>query len=183
MTLDQTYFVTPIIVPNLSSLPVQEAVADAVALHGPKMMKQALGLRLYQAYIAGIEAGSDASIASKWLALKNGVEFENRQGQYLEWVGFDSGNPQPTNPVAAYVWFYYQRYVNQAITGAGGAKSQAENATVVVPVNVMVEAWNEMVKQVHVLWQYLELNPDTYPEYSRVAVARDLFKTLNVFGI
>ncbi len=183
MIIDQSYFVGPLSIAQLSQAAVSATVNDYIDLHGNEFLIKALGQSLADAYLAGIDVGSDEVIEQRWLDLKDGILFTNQSELSRKWVGFDSGYPFPLNPVAGYVWWYLKRDGAIQMAGIGAVQAQAENAVNMSPGQPLSVAWNQMVKDVWVLHEYVLKNVAVYPEFNSSEVCGKTFKKINAFGI
>jgi hypothetical protein len=91
------------------------------------------------------------------------------------------------SPIAGYVYYLWIRDQITTNTGSGVVKNKNENATGASPQWRMVDAWNQMAKDIFILWQFLEssftLNPTTYANYDRTKIDYSFFQPINVFNI
>lgn len=164
------------------SLP-QTVNADGQALltqfidqYEDEFLEKALGLELAIALKANI-----ASVDSKWVALRDGIDFQNSIGRVDRWLGIVK-NATKYSPIANYV---YYKFVEDGITqtsGIGEVQAKGENSDRVYPQLKLQTAWNRMAEQLRRLHDYLRLNPTTYPEFNYYRNC-GLTKKINQFGI
>lgn len=160
MIIDSTYFKGPLTLAQLGQQSVEDNLNIFIEQYEPEFLSKSLGYALSQSLIEGIDVGS-GDIEQKWLDLLNGVQFTNTAGRARKWIGFAS---EVFSPIAAYVYWYFQRDKATNTTGSGEVKAQNENSSTVSPANKMNNAWNEMVKHLEVLWQFLEVS-EAYTDY------------------
>ncbi len=180
MVVNRTYFAGPLVIPNLNQPAISDVVDTYILLHGEEMLSKAMGESLKDAYLEGIE---EVTIEERWANLKDGCTFTNQSGYSRKWVGFDSGESIPLNPVACYVWFHYQRDINQQISGVGTVQANPENAVNVSQSQKLSLIWNQMCKDVYVLWEYLQANASDYEEWDQGEINPHFFNKINGFGI
>ncbi len=183
MVINATYFVGPLAIAQISQAAVQGTVNDYIELHGVEFLSKALGQSLANAYLLGIDVGSDEVIEDRWEFLKQGGSFTNNSGLGRKWVGFDSGELFPLNPVAAYVWFHLQRDKAIQMAGIGAVVAEAENAQRMAPAQPLSMAWNHMSKAIYTLHEYLRANESLYPELVWSEINTRSLKPINAFGI
>ena len=182
MIIDSTYFTGPLMIASLGSVGVLNTVNDYIENHEPELLSRAIGESLTEALYQAIEdLGSDEELDPKWQKLLTGEVFTARNGRRTTWKGL-----APTlkgGPIAAYVWFHYNRDISMQTAAIGTVQTQAENSNVISGMQVQSKAWNSMVYDLLVLWEYLATNLTTYTEY--VSSERDTraFGTINQFGI
>jgi hypothetical protein len=81
-TIDSSYFFGPINIAQKSA--VSSALTMFIDEHEDKLLTDLLGYELYKLYKNGIEA---ATPDAKWLAIRDGVEYTNRNGRLTKWRG------------------------------------------------------------------------------------------------
>jgi hypothetical protein len=100
-------------------------------------------------------------------------------------TGLPSGSY--VSPIAGYVYYLWIRDQITTNTGSGVVKNKNENAIGASPQWRMTDAWNQMAKDIFILWQYLEAsfinNPTTYPSYDRTKIDYAFFQPINTFNI
>lgn len=108
----------------------------------------------------------------------------------LEWVGFGAGNPSNpdtlglVSPVANYIYYRYLRDQVTNNTAMGVVNSQAENATNASPAFKMADAFNQMSKDIFMLWAFIDaMGTDVYPSYNRMVIDYSFFKPINNYSI
>ena len=96
MFIDQSYFTGPLTIAQLGEKSVQDNLAYFINRFEPVIMEAALGYDFYQAFLAGLEVGSDETIDQRWLDLLNGVAFVNANGIKKKFSGFAGGDNSQT---------------------------------------------------------------------------------------
>ena len=103
-----------------------------------------------------------------WL---NGVSFSTNDKYFITGI-FDpidiSTLPlsfKPISPIADYVYWFWLKYNHSQTSGLGEVRSEAQNAVRVSPKHKAVMAWNDMVEKTWLLYEFLKVNPVTYPEF------------------
>lgn len=91
MLIDTSYFTGPLTIAQLGSKSVDDRVTDFIDLWEPVIMEAAMGYDFYQAFLDGLDVGSDEIIEQRWLDLLNGVAFTAQGGKKSRWVGFTGG--------------------------------------------------------------------------------------------
>ncbi|MEI7792659.1 MAG: hypothetical protein WCI57_04215 [Candidatus Berkelbacteria bacterium] len=184
-TLTVSYFVGEFKIPDITgSSPVATANANNlkwfIAKYEPKFLKMLLGEDLAAAFLAGITVTAPAVPAAKWTALKNKIFVE------------DSTNSLYLSPAANFVYYHVMRDRITFTTSAGEVQPNNNSKTPVQQTNnrmKMVQAWNQMSEDVLVLWQWLEDNIETYPEFDPYQPdpfeyeLQEISKTINMFNI
>lgn len=161
-------------------------IQSFITKYEPIFLKTILGMDLYTLFIAGLDANT-----AIYEAIRDGGTYDDIYGITQEWEGFVSGN----NPIANFIYWYYQKSNASITTGIGETNASVENGTRTSPNQKMVESWNEMVDYNNMLHGYLYANSSIYPTYigvnSYLPVAifpymkswKDLFTKQNMYGI
>ncbi len=178
--IDRTYFTGPLAIANLSQPAVSSVVDTYILLKADELLSKAMGESLKDAYIEGLE---EAEPEQRWINLRDGLSFINQYDRKGKWVGFSNGSPIPLSPVACYVWFHLQRDGTIQMSGIGSVQAQAENAANVSPAQPLSMIWNQMAKDIHILWEYLAANETDYPEMNQSEICYSFFNKINAFGI
>lgn len=178
MIIDTSYFTGPLVIAQLGQPSVVNTVNQYIADGEADLLPRALGISLYEALIAGIEVGSDEVVEDKWTKLIEGETYTSYNGSKYKFAGLE-------NIIPSFVWFHYTRDLITQQAGIGTVQANAENARVVTP--DLSRAWNNMIKQVDILWDYLYTNRETYTDYLSTEVDKRFFGngtgTINQFGI
>lgn len=91
------------------------------------------------------------------------------------------------SPIAGYVYYQWVRDQISNNTGSGIVKNKTENSVSADPSWKMADAWNQMAKDVFILWQLLEAqfitDPTVYPSYDRTKIDYEFFQPINAFNI
>lgn len=91
MLIDKSYFIGPLTIAQLGEKAVEDRLNDFINRFEPLIMESAMGYDFYQAFLDGLDVGSDESIEQRWLDLLNGVAFTGLSGRRMKWVGFGGG--------------------------------------------------------------------------------------------
>ncbi len=185
--IDKTYFRGPIMLAQLGDVNVTASVQIFIDLHEKPFLQAALGYDLWVAFNSGITAQDPEQ---KWKDLRDGIAFTNISGIKKKWVGFADGTGK-LSPIASYVYWHIQKDNAAQTAGVGVVKTAAENATSADPSYKMVTAWNQMLTDINILWEFLEVNKATYSQYDTTQVNYKFFGALapnvyygqNQFGI
>ena len=177
----------PIVIPNRvpSTTTVENAEATKlqafIAKYEPQFVKAILGQELYDLYIEGIDAET-----AIYESIRDGGTYDDVYGVVQKWEGFTAG----MNPIANYIYWYYQKSNASSTTGVGETNASVENGTRTSPNQKMVEAWSEMVDMNRKLHGYLYANREDYPTWIGLTYLPDsmpnfteLFTKQNFYGI
>lgn len=89
-----------------------------------------------------------------------------------------------TSMLANYIYYYWMRDAATQSMGIGQVAASTENGTVVSPADKMCKAWNEMVDDVHEMWQFLSVNATDYPDWDGIdSKMSRFFQKINPFGL
>lgn len=182
-TIDSTYFFGPVLIPQNSDSAVSGSLQLFIDTKEPELLRQLLGYELHKAYTAGIAAGSPDA---KWIAIRDGKEYTNRQGYLDKWRGlkFTDGTGKKS-PIANYVYWHWMENEATVTTGTGEKKAANQNAVDASPAVKMVRAWNEMIDMNWELIEFLLSNQSDYPEFINYffRIPRSIIIKQNVVGI
>lgn len=168
MIVDSSYFKGPIILAQLGQSSVEDNLTDYIKQYEPEFLAKVLGYELSRSFIEGIDIGSGEEMEDKWDKLLNGDTYTDNAGKQQKWNGLIQDTDHlPVSPIAQFVYWHYVRDLHIQQAGTGTVKPENANSTVVSPIMKMVQAWNEMVKSINVLWQFLEANSEVYSDFSR----------------
>ncbi len=150
MIINGSYFVGDIYLPQVGS--GASAIANNNDLleryikeYEPKILKKGLGSRLYNELEGNLNSDGSLkeSAEQKWNDLLNGKEYTKNDITYY-WRGIvDDHGSYKKSFIAYYVFYWYIKKNNTALTTLGAVKPQAENAEAVSPVQVLTDAWRE----------------------------------------
>ena len=88
------------------------------------------------------------------------------------------------SPVAGYVYFKYMRDLISQTTGSGIVQDQPENATSGVGQRKMMDAWNQMGRDIANMWLYLASEgTGLYSDYDITKMDFFRFTPINMFNI
>jgi hypothetical protein len=178
MLLNESYFTGPLTIAQLGQQAVDDALTEIIGRVEPEVLQAALGYDLYMALIEGLDVGSDEEVDQKWLDLVNGVAFTNLSNYKNKWKGFKG------SPLAGFVWVAYMKDTAIQVTGSGFKISDSENAVHASDGAAKIaEVHNQSVRDLYILWDFLEKNKDTYTQYDTAQINRKYFRYINQFGI
>jgi len=279
MLLNKSYFLGQLAIAQLGQKAVDDNLNVFINRFEPEILQAALGYDLYEAFMTGIDVGSDESIDQKWLDLMNGCVYTTSSGIKRKWVGFAGNsntktlvssvpeplfitagetegfpvganyynntalakwnfalefrgigllkpatewNPKTTggielvdanhktqageiwiihyldkkvsttagssvsntrSPLAAMIYVELMRDTELQKTASGLVKSQSENSVPGNPAHQLSEVWNQAIRDINVLWDFLYMNSSTYTQYESTQVDLCYFKPINAFGI
>ena len=167
--IDSTYFVGPLTIAQLGQPTVVSKLNDMIDQYQLELVQAALGYELAEKFLANIE---DPAPEARFTDLKVGKVFTTSYGRQAKWVGFQGTKKKAEyNPLTAYVFWQHENDLMQQTTGMGVVQANSENATVVNPAQKMSKAWNIMVENIWVLWEFMNANADIYPEFNLWDVA------------
>ena len=178
-TIDISFFFGTLNIAQKSTTSVQSDVDASISILEPEFLTSLLGFKLYDAYKAGIEAGSPAA---NWTALRDGKAYTNRAGVDAKWQGLKyTAGSQKKSLIANYVYWHWLKNEATMTTGTGEKVANNQNASNASPIHKQVAAWNEMVRWAWDLIEFLLSNPTDYPDFAD-HYARSLFYTVSADG-
>lgn len=180
MIIDTSYFTGPLAIAQLGQPAVVSVVNTYIENGENELLPKVLGISLYEALLEGLNVGSDEEVDEKWTKLLEGETYTSGSGRKCQFAGLESIIP-------AFVYFNYCRDLTTQQAGIGTVQATAENARVVMP--NLSPVWNDMIRKLAGLWDYLYTNRDTYTEYISTELDKRAFGygtslgTINQFGI
>ena len=111
-----------------------------------------LGYDLYKAFETGL---AEETPEDKWTDLRDGSTYEVNDIKHE--------NPGCVDIVAYYVYCKWLSDNWEQLTGVGVGNSVAENAVIVSPENKMTKAWNKMVENYYMTYDFIIQNESDYP--------------------
>lgn len=182
-TIDTTFFFGNVLIPQNSDVAVAGSLQLFIDNKEPELLTMLLGYELYKAYAAGIVAGSPLQ---KWLDLRDGKEYTNRQGYLTKWRGLKfTDTASKKSLIANYVYCAWMENEISITTGTGEKVAANQNAVNVSSVQKVVRAWNEMVKWNWELIEFLLSNESDYTEYTNYygRTPLNIVTPINTLGI
>lgn len=148
-------FVDDIFIPQLSQLPVEEAVQGFIDKYEPKVLRKLLGVKMYN---DALTASAVDPVAAPWADFFDGADYDSGSKHFdgLKLL------------IADYVYWFYMFDYNVQTVQVGVAKPKSENATPASPVHKMVSAWNEFVYLTCSMHDYLRANEEDFPDYAHI---------------
>lgn len=157
--IDYTYFTGKISLPQTANTEGRTTVTQFIETCEPEYLKKTLGYELWKAFTEGI-AGSGTP-DQRWVDLLEGKDFQYNDRSY-SWAGFVA----MPSPIAQYVYYWYMENKATDTTLVGPVVQTVDNNARVNAVRKMIDAWNEMVRLNRVLYYFLSVNKEIYPEWS-----------------
>jgi hypothetical protein len=204
-------FVGPITIAQLGQPAVVKDVNRAIALYEAEFLSDILGVGLYNDFAEGLDVSTGTQPDQKWIDLRDGISFPYtsgfpgyfpmdiyrfwwlRSGRTLRWVGLKpkvntdkTGVPsvKSISPVAAYVFFKYQRDLMTQAVGTGVVASENENSISGVSDWKSRDAWNYMVEALWGMWIFLAAKGDgVYTSYNWQDIDFARFTKINMFNL
>lgn len=178
MAIDTTYFVGEIHIAQLSQPAVRDTLALFIGKYSTQYLEIALGYEFAKLYAAGIAADT---VEDRWTELKGGAEYNNRKGYLKKWTGFE--NSDKKSPIANYIFFWSTKDNATFAAGMGEMEGKSDNAKVAGYAVKQSRAWNEMVEQTWLLYDFLLNKKDgagvlIYPEFDIKQVDCELTQTI-----
>ena len=96
MFIDKSYFTGPLTIAQLGQQSVIDNLNDFINRYEETIMVAACGYDFYEAFINGVNQGSDESIEPRWGNLLNGCVFTNISGIKKKFGGFAGGTNSST---------------------------------------------------------------------------------------
>lgn len=158
------YFIRNVTIAQISQPAVSEAIDDLLAVYEPDMLNALLGVDLYAALLAGLEA---PVVDPKWTDLLNGGTYTDRAGRKTIWHGL-ANLSRLTSPIANYIYYQYARQTASWSAGAGEVLPTLMNGERFPAANKMATIWNDMVDMNYRMVGYLNENAATYPEWEPI---------------
>ncbi len=159
--INNSYFNSERIVPNLSYPEVSALLTDIIKVRETEYLTKALGYELFSLFVAGIAVPTPDT---RYLNILNGVTFTNKFGQLQRFKGLKD-EVNYNSPIADYVYYYWLKYKHTQVSESGVVQSDNQNSKIVSGKHKACDAWNKMVDNTSVLCDYLALNSTLYPEF------------------
>jgi hypothetical protein len=153
-TIDGTYFVRELYIPNASGNDMDRSGAQGEReqyIDGMSRLvyKSALGLELFQEFDSDpniIDGIPNTNAPTKWQNLVNGTSYRY-SGEDYRWEGMISQEGTFKTSLLAYYTFYRFLYDNDStMTGTGNKVINTKNTTIVNNTQHLTTVWNEFVK-------------------------------------
>ena len=167
--INSSYFINDNNVPNKSYADVSIVLNGLIDTHEPEYLKTVLGYELFLGFMAGIQVTTPDQ---RFTDLLIGKDFTGQNGKLKRWAGFINVTPGTTtvvanalSPIANYVYWFWLKSNHTQTSGLGEVRNEAQNAVRVSPKHKAVKTWNDMVDKTWLLYEFLKVNPGTYPEF------------------
>lgn len=151
LTVDD--FKGEILIAGLAQAWNEDSLSDFISKYENDYIYKAMGYALGKEFIAGIAA---VTVDQKWTDILEGAEYYNADGKLRKWDGLQAD----ANPIADYVYYWYQRNAATITGTAGEGTANMENATKTSSIKKSVRAWNEMADVTDKLREFLEYKVD-----------------------
>lgn len=174
--VDPTYFILNINLPQATTSEGETLIQKFIDKYEDVFLDKALGYSLAKAYRTGIAAGTPEQ---KWKDIRDGAEYS--YGELTDrWMGLRDSTKK-ISPIANYVYFMFMKDKATDNTLVGVSKPKQSNATREDGETKMKDAWNEMVKWMRGLREFLYVNQSVYTEWSNHR--SEIYHTINVWGL
>lgn len=181
--IDNSVFVGELLIPNATvpNSPVGIVVKNCIATYQESFLVRLLGIDLYEDFKAWYEAAT-LNTDSRWNNILNGKSFKpSSYCPSVQWLGLKY-------VIARFVYYSYRRDVASQTVDGGEVVTDHQNATNVLSVRKMTNAWNQMVHQVRILKEYMDYADSFKDDPMWIAqrsygLEKDLFHTQNIYGI
>lgn len=184
ITMDATiittdYFIRNIFIPQaVNDAATRNRVEQFIRQHEPEVLVQLLGYPFYREFFENIMGPSPVQ---KYEDLLFGAEYTDANGNLQKWMGFY--NPQKLSIIANYVYWNYMRNIHTTTTAGGESVQKSEGGYRTDARQKTCRAWNEMIRWVAGLKDYLNCRQTDYPLWQQYSFPDYLFETVNTFGI
>lgn len=193
-TIDTSYFYGELVLSGVQGTAGAAALQLIIDSREDELLIKLFGYPLYKAYKAAValEVIADpahlptpivgVALETRFADLRDGKEYTNGSGVLAKWPGlrFTVGTSKKSL-IANYVYWHYIRDNHTFTTASGEKKSPL--AVNVLPESKLVRAWNEMVNWNMQLYDFLNKELATYPEYENVIVRCDVYTKQNTLNL
>lgn len=153
-------FVGDINIPNIATgQPDANAFALFINKYEPQLLSEVLGYTLAKDLLT---AFNDDETSGIYFDLWNGAEFTDKHGRANKWPGFLTIG---WSLIANYIFCKWMEETASYNTGNGEKVTNASNATNALVTTRISNAWNNMVKLLLIMDDYLVQNASDYPDY------------------
>lgn len=156
---------------------VRTKITTFITKYEDEYLLKALGYPLYKLLKADAYPNP---VASRFINLMNGAEYEDSNGFTRKFPGLKVAIG---NPLANYVWYWFNRDNVSYNTIMGEKKAATENSANASQMLKQSRAWNEMVDFTIQLWKYLDANDDVYTEFDICQTDYNLFRHINSLNL
>jgi hypothetical protein len=167
------YFIGEILIPTDDAFvpSLGNGLNAFITKYEAEYLKQALGYSFYKLFYAD---NYPTPATSRFQKLLNGnvplgnAEWVDNQAVTHEWLGL---NRTTENPIANYIYFWYQKNNATTTTPIGESKNKVENSSTGSPVFKLMRGWNvmnEITCEMHEYLLYAKNDDGTlmFPEFS-----------------
>lgn len=158
MIIDYSYFIGKINLPQTGNTPGRAEIDQFIETYEKEYLQRVLGYDLWKAFTD--ETGGSGEIDQRWTDLLTGAEYSHGDHTH-KWEGFED----KPSPIAQYVYYRYMEDKAIDTVLVGTSTGDTDNATRVSPAAKMLDAWNNMIRLNVKLWNFLNANRSTYPEW------------------
>lgn len=157
---------------------VQGKINKFITKYEDDYLLKALGYPLYKLLKAA--EGYPTISTGRFGDLLNGAEYENSNGYTRKFPGLKVATG---NPIANYVWYWFNRDNVSFNTAMGEKKGTAENSVNADQKLKQSRAWNEMVEFTMQMWEFLQANDDVYTEFDIYETEYKTFQPINLLNL
>ncbi len=117
---------------------------ELISKYEIEYLTKALGYSFFKLFYAD---NYPAPATQRFQALLTGnntlgtAEWTDKQGNVHQWTGLNTAGK---SPIAAYIYYWYQKNNHTQTTSQGETKNKTENSVNVTPAWKLMKAWNEM---------------------------------------
>lgn len=177
--IDKDYFILNVNLPQASISEGISLIDKYIARYETDFLDKALGYELSKAFRTGISGPTESSYDQRWIDILSGAEYS--YGDLTDrWMGMRDSTKK-ISPIANYVFCKFIKEKATDNTLVGVSKPKQSNATREDGETKFKDAWNEMVKWMRNLREFLYVNQSTYPEWKYQR--GEIYETTNVWGL
>jgi hypothetical protein len=157
-----SFFYGQLEIAQITELSVQATLNRYIDTLEQDFLKDLFGYGLSKLFLAGY------STPGIYKDLLDGVEYVNRFGQQDKFKGLvfkDGEGEKKRSMIANFIYYHYLRQETTFTSGSGEKEIATQNAVNASNRMKQTRAWNEMVKWVKELWEFLYVKQQDYPEY------------------
>lgn len=186
--IDSTYAVGETFIEKVTgtaNVSDKTAFETFIGLKEMEYLESYFGYELAKNLIAALDAykADHANvIPAKYVAILDGAEFTDYNGQLQRWKGLRRDDK--TSPIMDYV-YYYWRKLKITSTGTSEYMNEIENSVNIGAAEKVRTVWLHGVYENRILADFMRVNSATYPEYQVYAFdyyqRRSLLTPLSIF--
>jgi hypothetical protein len=185
--INQQFFVRETNIGGVENAATYQVVCQFVAQYEPVMLQKAMGYAFWKLFSDVIYVVIPPT-SGRFYDIVAGAEYVCN-GITKKWNGLKTDTTTyKSSIIANYVYYYYMKNMVTQTAMIGEVKANAENAAMNTVGYKQVKNWNDMVRQVRLLWEFLKNKRDNtgalvYPEFNMSQVDCTHFRFMNTFGL